>query len=483
MASLFRGASASLLACLLGACATSPMSVTGHFDTDASLLQFGAPSQFNSSDVQAQLRQQVPLLYFYAYQAGVLTSDRTSGKYPTFTTKLDEQQEALLTVPRQGWIAVAQAGESSIDTICVKYESALYQLDRNRRTTLSNLTTIQSATVGIMGLALAAQKTIGIVGIAFGLAASLFDTTVSSVLYQLPPVSVVTIMNAQRNIFRSEENVTNTEWTSIQSPIGVAKRLGEYIRYCTPVIIEANVAKVLAQTKAQDGVLTSQTQPATGLALPGLERSLETYSPELRDQIFALTPSQALVVENEMWSKLDERPVQFQRNLRAMAGPLGVKTGPEAQALLRRWILLENATPSFAAEWNDAIRTALSSTRANNVRGPQPVAMRTPTRGATESAGQATAGLERQILQLHGEEAVAVARLMYPKLMDRPPDLQRTMTALVGSAEALSAENAKPFLIAWLRSDVPSSSFRAQWTAALAELRLTNPSPRYRVAA
>ena len=51
------------------------------------------------------------------------------------------------------------------------------------KTILANLNTMQSATVAIMGLAIAAQKSIAIVATAFGLAASLFDTTVNSVLF------------------------------------------------------------------------------------------------------------------------------------------------------------------------------------------------------------------------------------------------------------------------------------------------------------
>ena len=125
-----------------------------------------------------------------------------------------------------------------------------------------------------MGLALAAQKSIGIVGVAFGLAASLFDTTLNSVLYQLPPASVVSVMNAQRDIFRGQETGANPEWVNIQNPIAVGNRLNErYIRYCTPVIIEANVGKLLAQTTADaNGQLSART-PARDRADAALDRA------------------------------------------------------------------------------------------------------------------------------------------------------------------------------------------------------------------
>lgn len=227
-------------ACWLAACTTSPLSITGQFSTDARLLEQGAPSQFNASDVELQLSQQGPLLYFYAYRAGVLPLDPRSGKYPDLTHDLNEQQRALVSMPPSRWIDVVQAGEQSVDLICGRYESALYELDKNRRAALANLTSIQSATVAIMGLAIAAQKAIGIAGVAFGLAASLFDTTISSVLYQLPPASVVSVMNAQRDLLRAQETVSNPNWTNIQTQTAAANRLNEYIRYCTPVIIEAS---------------------------------------------------------------------------------------------------------------------------------------------------------------------------------------------------------------------------------------------------
>ena len=133
-------------------------------------------------------------------------------------------------------------------------------LERSKKTTLANLNTIQAATVGIMGLALAAQKTIGIVGIAFGVAASLFDTTTSTVLFELPASAVASIVGAQQQYLRSNEDA---RLSSISNQGLAAARLNEYLHYCVPVTIETNITKVLNNaTGTEAGIVTGVTTPA-----------------------------------------------------------------------------------------------------------------------------------------------------------------------------------------------------------------------------
>jgi hypothetical protein len=449
----------ALLVFWLSACTTSPMSLIGAVDSDTRLLEMGAPGQFNASDAQTQLQQQVPIIYFYAYEAGVLPSE--GGSYPKFTTDFNLQAAALSNVSPERWTEVAQAGEASIDLICARYQSALYALDKNRRAALANLTAAQSATVAIMGLALAAQKAIGIVGVSFGLAASLFDTSVSSVLYQLPPASVTSVMNAQREVYRQQETSANPEWRAVQSPIAVSNRLNEYIRYCTPVIIEANVSKVLGQTTVDsNGQLVSQTQPAAGATLPPFVR--RSFIPsDLRDKVFALQPVEALIVWRIMSVKLNERSPELQKNLSAMVSSQGITKGDQAQALLRRWIVLDEGTTAFQKEWNDAIAAAEKRTAGIANSAPVKHVSAAPDQRSTSSA------LENQILALAPQDALAVAQTMYPKLDGRSDTLRHKMAALVGSQAGLNVDNAKPFLAAWFRFDDPSVVFQTQWKNAL----------------
>jgi hypothetical protein len=435
------------------------MSLIGAVDSDTRLLEVGAPSQFNASDAQTQLQQQVPLIYFYAYQAGVLPAE--GGSYPKFTTDLNLQAAALSNVSGDRWTEVAQAGEASIDLICARYQSALYALDKNRRAALANLTAAQSATVAIMGLALAAQKAIGIVGVSFGLAASLFDTTVSSVLYQLPPAAVVSVMNAQRDVLRQHETLTDPTWTVIRNPIAVSNRLNEYVRYCTPVIIEANVGKVLAQTTVDaNGQLVSQTQPATGPTLPPLVRRV-LMPPELVNRVSTLPAGQALIVERIMRAKLSERSPELQKNLSAMLPSQGVKTDAQAHEFLLRWVQLDEGTPAFQKEWSNAIDTARAQT----------VTVLHPTSVTRVSAGAALRSpmpaLENQILSLEPRDALVVAQMMYPKLAQRSDQVRHRLTALVASPAGLNADNAKLFVDDWFTNDNTSAVFQTQWKNAL----------------
>jgi hypothetical protein len=96
--------------------------------------------------------------------------------------------------------------------------------------------------------ALAAQKAIGIVGIAFDLTVSLVDNSTSIVLYELPASSIRGIVRAQRDILRKQEGAHTNVLASVNNQGLAAARLGEYIQYCTPVTIEANIAVVLGRT-------------------------------------------------------------------------------------------------------------------------------------------------------------------------------------------------------------------------------------------
>lgn len=225
----------------------------------------GPQARMTASAIASERRNQVPLLYEFALEAdaiphstnGTSTSTNTLPPHDTIA----EKQAALTRVTN--WPAVTAVGEAYIDKQCDNFIAALNDLERSRKTTLADLNSIQAATVGIMGLAIAAQKTIGIVGIAFGLAANLFDTTTSTVLYNLPATGVSAVVNAQRVYLRLNEtgtlqNITNQGLASA--------RLSRYVQYCSPVTIEENIAKILSNTKgSQQGLEISSTSPVVTL--------------------------------------------------------------------------------------------------------------------------------------------------------------------------------------------------------------------------
>lgn len=179
-----------------------------------------------------------------------------------------EMASVLTQIPRTAgnWQPLVLVGESYIDLQCSNYLEAVRLLYRQKQEGDTSLTSLQSATVGIMGLAEAAQKAIGIVGISFGLAQSLFDTHLSSYLYRLPPSSVSSIVESQRQILRAVETgqVPASAWANLNNEAAALRRLQEYITYCTSVVIEDNVSKVLnTSTAGASGTkITSTTTPA-----------------------------------------------------------------------------------------------------------------------------------------------------------------------------------------------------------------------------
>jgi hypothetical protein len=85
---------------------------------------------------------------------------------------------------------------------------------------------------------------------------------VSSVLYQLPAASVASVVQAQRDVLRSGEAAG---LAAVDSQGGAVARLNEYILYCAPVTIEANIGKLL--TNARQANTTDITSGTTRAAV------------------------------------------------------------------------------------------------------------------------------------------------------------------------------------------------------------------------
>ncbi len=221
----------------------------------------GAPARMTPQILAAEQQNEVPLLYTFALESGSLNPPS-----PTVpATNFADQQAALEKVTN--WGAVTLVGEGYVDGQCQYFLAAVDRLEKERKATLGDLNAIQSATIGIMGLALAAQKAIGVTGVAFGLAANLFDTTTSTFLYQLPISSVSSIVEAQRDTLRTNETEILAQITNQGL---AAARLGTYLQYCVPLTIESNISNVLGNSKASvDGdIITTPTTPVLASSQP-----------------------------------------------------------------------------------------------------------------------------------------------------------------------------------------------------------------------
>jgi hypothetical protein len=252
---------------LLGlvACA-SPGSIGARFSETGALLLDGPAARMTPAYVAQERARSVPLLYQFAIDAGQLPP--VPGNAAAAVGDPLVAQEVALSQVRD-WKKVTLAGEAYIDKQCNDFLTALDVLEKSKKTTLANLNSVQSATVGIMGLLRTAQQAIGITGVSFGLAAALFDQTASTVLYQLPASSITAIVEAQRQSLRYQETAEHAslEWTNIDNRAGASGRLATYIQYCAPLTIEASITKVLNRTaidSAGNLVVTSTPPAAAG---------------------------------------------------------------------------------------------------------------------------------------------------------------------------------------------------------------------------
>ncbi len=261
----------------------SPGSLGSRMTESGRLLAEGPPATMTATAIAQNRQDSVPLLYAFALEAGQIRQPSNSNE--AFPAVDPGQQQVALLANRIDWPAVTLVGEGYIDAQCGRFLTALDELERSKRGTLANLNAMQSATVGIMGLALAAQQAIGIVGVAFGLASSLIDNSTSVVLYQLPASSIRTIVKAQRDSLRLAERPPSNVLQSVNNQGMAAARLAEYIEYCVPVTIEGNVGKVLnsASSDPKTGdIVTTPTPPAVTSALAPVISAIPTNTPIVR---------------------------------------------------------------------------------------------------------------------------------------------------------------------------------------------------------
>jgi hypothetical protein len=344
-------APALLMLVFVAGCSSSPTMFGMRVTDSGRLLMDGPPARMTAAAITQDRADEVPLLYNFAIGAGQIPAANSTLPFPA--QDLPSQQLALLQVA--DWRAVTLVGEGYIDGQCDQFIAALNDLERSKKTTLANLNTIQAATVGIMGLALAAQKTIGIVGIAFGLAASLFDTTTSTVLYQLPASGVASIVAAQQQYLRANED---SRLSSISNQGLAGARLNEYLHYCVPVTIEANIVKVLNNTRGTEaGIETSLTTPAVTSAFvhnAAFKASLPTRR-ELQGQIGALSSSQVEALAREMEPVLAGAGSQVQGLVHNLDPRNARFSNPViAKRVLETWVLMNNDVTGLQA-WADAI--------------------------------------------------------------------------------------------------------------------------------
>ena len=139
------------------------------------------------------------------------------------------------------WSLVMKAGIQLINGRCDQYLDALFRFNREQRAARQGLTAVGAATSGIMGLTNVAGMPIAIVATAFGLAATLFDAGVTSVLFQVEPSALRNIVIQGRLIYLDGLLQRTHNLADINTRPDVMLGLQGYLTQCSPAAIEANI--------------------------------------------------------------------------------------------------------------------------------------------------------------------------------------------------------------------------------------------------
>jgi len=92
------------------------------------------------------------------------------------------------------WGTVINAGMDYADQRCEAYLHALFRLNRDKNTAVSQIGLVGAATAGVLAAVAATAKEVAITAILFGLAGSSVENNSSNLLFDLEPSSVRTLV-------------------------------------------------------------------------------------------------------------------------------------------------------------------------------------------------------------------------------------------------------------------------------------------------
>jgi hypothetical protein len=192
----------------------------------------------------------------------------------------------LTDMPRKGsddWAVFIEAGFNFIDEECNQYLDSLFWFDRYRRTTQTQIAITGAATAAIMGIAGAAAEAIAATAAAFGFLTATTDNFGNSVLYELEPSGIKTLVDRSRAQYRSaaQDRIKNEE--AKNQPAAMSLIQG-YLALCLPMSIETQVNGAIVDTNF------TEDKTADKSLVPKLRRvpqaNIEaTISPELEANI------------------------------------------------------------------------------------------------------------------------------------------------------------------------------------------------------
>lgn len=179
------------------------------------------------------------------------------------------------------WGFVAEAGIYEIGRQCDQYLDVLFRFNRNQRAIRQGLTATGAATASILGVAGVAAMPIAITAVAFGLAASLYDAGVNSVLFTIEPSALRNVVLKGRQTY-----ITQLDLAKVNSRPRLLIAMQGYLTQCSPAAIEANVNNAAS---GAESVVTVRGSSADGAVLgaPGVTLIQRTTPPATPTQIAA----------------------------------------------------------------------------------------------------------------------------------------------------------------------------------------------------
>ncbi len=208
------------------------------------MLRTGPGFDFNSEEVKTFRENQDKVLAELYVSAGLAKNAQPSGA--------------------DDWAKVIRAGMDYADQRCEAYMNALFRLNRDKNTAVSQLGLLGTATAGILAAASAAAKEVAATAILFGLGASTIENYSSNLLYEMEPSSVRSLVRGLQLGYR--ENLP-ASYSTRPAAVSVIR---SYATLCTPANIEAevNLAVKKSRPDASRGDGSSGQPPVVSHNLP-----------------------------------------------------------------------------------------------------------------------------------------------------------------------------------------------------------------------
>jgi hypothetical protein len=178
------------------------------------------------------------------------------------------------------WSLIMRAGVYEIGRQCDQYLDVLFRFNREQRAGRQDLAAAAAATGAIMGLSGVSAKAIAITAAAFGLATSLFDASVNSVLFTIEPSALRNVALQGRKKYLEDLRDRKVQ---INTRPDMLIALQGYLTQCSPAAIEANINNAangspFAVTSPEE----KQAKDAAVLAAPGT-----ALLPQVKQQVIS----------------------------------------------------------------------------------------------------------------------------------------------------------------------------------------------------